>query len=289
MPIAVKCGCGKQLNVKDELAGKAIKCPGCGNVIKVGTAGARSAARPAAAPRPGAAPAGNRPANPKPAATRPAAPRPAVASPMQAASSSSMDDLFAEEGMDREVHAICPACSKELAPGAVLCTKCGFNMTTGEVLDGHKVLGVDIDKGTMALNKAEQDMAAAKKAQQDLLNKAGMPPWMLALVLFILGSAVAIAVLAVNASRREEAITFKPMQMFMNLGGSAFLLVSIGALFSLIALAFRTSLKQGFLSLTILYLFVFPFKHGKGSWKILAVAIVCGGIAGAFFAGASSM
>ena len=113
-----------------------------------------------------------------------------------------MDDLFAEEGMDREVGAICPACSKELSAGAVLCTKCGFNLQSGERLDGHKVAGVDIDMGTMALNKAAADMAEAKRMQAELIGKEGMPPWMLALVLFILGSAVGIAVLAVNASRR---------------------------------------------------------------------------------------
>jgi hypothetical protein len=280
MPIAVKCGCGKQLNVKDELAGKAIKCPGCGSVIKVvagGTTSQPSAPRPTA-PRPAVSP-------------RPAShpvPRPA-ASVSAAGNRSSMDDLFAEEGMDREVGMLCPACRKELPPGSVLCTKCGYNLQTGERHDAHKVAGVDISSGDVALNKAAKDIAAAKKAQEDLLGKAGMPPWMLALILFILGSAVFIAVLAVNATRRETAITFKPMQMFMNLGGSAFLLVSIGAAISLITLAFRADRKQGFLSLTILYLFVFPFKHGKGSWKILAVSVICGGIAGAFFFGASRM
>ncbi|MFG0253598.1 MAG: zinc ribbon domain-containing protein [Rhodopirellula sp. JB053] len=289
----MKFGCGKQLNVKDELAGKAIKCPGCGKVLRVGAAGgARPAAKSPAAAKPAAA----KPAQSRPAASRPAASGPSgspvapAANPLGVgATQSTMDDLFAEEGLDREVHAYCPACNKELKPGSVLCTNCGFNLSTGEVLDGHKVAGVDIDKGTMALNKAERDIAAAKKAQADMIGKAGMPPWMLALVLFILGSAVSIAVLAVNASRREEAIAFNPMQMFMNLGGAAFLLVSIGALLSLIALAFRTDRTQGLLSLTILYLFVFPFRYGKGSWKILAVALVCGGIAGAFFAGASSM
>lgn len=200
-----------------------------------------------------------------------------------------MDDLFAEEGLDREIAGVCPACNKELRAAAVFCTKCGFNLETGERLDGHQVDGVDIDMGTVALNKAARDMAEAKRLQAELIGKDGMPPWMLALILFILGSAVGIAVLAVNASRRAETIQFKPLQMFMNLGGSAFLLVSIGAALSLIALAFRTNRNQGLLSLTIVYLFVFPFKYGKGSWKILAVSLLCGGVAGAFFFGASRM
>lgn len=35
MPIRVKCACGKGLSVKDELAGKRIKCPGCGEALPV--------------------------------------------------------------------------------------------------------------------------------------------------------------------------------------------------------------------------------------------------------------
>src|SRR5262249_6581835 len=36
MPVAFSCPeCGKQLNVRDDLAGKRIKCPGCGAVVSV--------------------------------------------------------------------------------------------------------------------------------------------------------------------------------------------------------------------------------------------------------------
>jgi hypothetical protein len=35
MPITLACPCGKTLQVKDELAGKRIKCPGCGGVLDV--------------------------------------------------------------------------------------------------------------------------------------------------------------------------------------------------------------------------------------------------------------
>jgi hypothetical protein len=33
MPISVTCRCGKRLRVKDELAGKRVKCPACGAVL----------------------------------------------------------------------------------------------------------------------------------------------------------------------------------------------------------------------------------------------------------------
>src|SRR5690348_6976094 len=35
MPRIVKCSCGKQMRVKDELIGKRVKCPGCGKGVVV--------------------------------------------------------------------------------------------------------------------------------------------------------------------------------------------------------------------------------------------------------------
>lgn len=35
MPVTFQCGCGKTLRVKDELAGKRVKCPACGGVAAV--------------------------------------------------------------------------------------------------------------------------------------------------------------------------------------------------------------------------------------------------------------
>lgn len=44
MPIAVACSCGRQIQAKDELAGKTVKCPGCGNPLKIQGAGPVQAA-----------------------------------------------------------------------------------------------------------------------------------------------------------------------------------------------------------------------------------------------------
>jgi hypothetical protein len=35
MPITLPCPCGKTLQVKDDLSGKRIKCPGCGGILAV--------------------------------------------------------------------------------------------------------------------------------------------------------------------------------------------------------------------------------------------------------------
>ncbi|MGB7346188.1 MAG: zinc ribbon domain-containing protein, partial [Pirellulaceae bacterium] len=208
MPIQVKCKCGKALNVKDELAGKAVKCPGCGNVIKVGAAGAKAApARPAAA---------------KPAPV--------------AASADSLDDLFDEEGFSAHVAGVCPNCRAEMGAGSVFCTKCGFNKETGELLQSHKTAGVDIDHGTLALMKAEEDMKKSDRLQREMESKAGMPWWMLSLVLFMLGSGTAIAVIAVNMSNRTEEnanAEFSAMRLFLQVSAGAFALVAGGTLLKL--------------------------------------------------------
>jgi uncharacterized protein YxjI len=59
MPIQFKCGnpsCGKILRVKDELAGKVAKCPGCQTTIRIPEPAANAAAAPAPAPRASAPP-----------------------------------------------------------------------------------------------------------------------------------------------------------------------------------------------------------------------------------------
>ena len=35
MPIAVECGCGRRLKARDDLAGEAFACPGCGREVRV--------------------------------------------------------------------------------------------------------------------------------------------------------------------------------------------------------------------------------------------------------------
>jgi hypothetical protein len=49
MSISLSCECGKKLAVKDELAGKKVKCPGCGSVLAVPAADSE-AVTPAALP-----------------------------------------------------------------------------------------------------------------------------------------------------------------------------------------------------------------------------------------------
>src|SRR6185436_18452823 len=55
MPIKVTCACGAAFAAKDELAGRAVKCPKCQQPLKIPAAGGAPAApkKPAPAPAPG--------------------------------------------------------------------------------------------------------------------------------------------------------------------------------------------------------------------------------------------
>lgn len=249
MPIPVQCQCGKKLSVKDQFAGKTLKCPACGSAIQV----------PA----------------------RQAAPSP-VSNPM--------DELFDQEGFGKNIAAVCPSCSAEMEADAVLCTKCGYNKLTGEHIQGHLTPGLDIDMGTLALQKAQSDLVAADKLQKDMTEGAGMPWWMLGLIVFVLTSATALAVMAVmSANRTTGTDTFDPMKTFLVLSGSACTAVALGACLRLVVQGFKESQKQGFLCLTLLYLFVFTFQKPKGRIGPLLVMLVLGGTAAALFVKSQSV
>lgn len=260
MPIRINCHCGKVLNVPDTMAGKAVKCPGCGKPVKVPGTGGGSQAKAAAPAQPAAVPASSR-----------------------------MNDLFSEEGFSEHVAAVCPACRQEMDAGAVLCTKCGYNKESGERMTGHMTAGVDVSHGTLALQKAEQDMVKDRELQAKLLAGGGLPWWGLALVLFMISSALTIAVLAVNASRRvDETITFNPMGLFLTLAAVAFSLVSLGAYWMIVVHAFKTLGKKGLLALIPPWAIYYVCKNPKQTWRFLAACVVLGGIAGGLFAAAAS-
>ena len=255
MPIRIKCQCGKALAVKDELAGKAVKCPGCSQPIRVPAGSQLSASVKA--------------------------PQPSEAQLPALAGTASLADLFDEEGFTQQVAAVCPSCKAQMTAAAILCTKCGFNKQTGQMLSAHLTPGVDISQGTLALQAASGSMAKEVRLQQEMIKKAGLPWWGLALILFIGGSAVVIGTLAVNAARRvDETMQFNPRVMFLQLSGGACLVVAAGALLSLIVVAFRKSRKDGLLMFTVIYIFMFVFKNFRETWKTFLTVLIVGSIGG---------
>jgi hypothetical protein len=128
MPIKVACKCGQQFAANDNLAGKRVKCPKCGQPLTIPAAGGQEAkGQSPKAPSPKTQPAKDTKAAPK-------------ASPGKTAASTGgaggMSDLFDEAGIsapDTQTPR-CPNCGTALSPYAVLCVQCGFNLQTGQRL-----------------------------------------------------------------------------------------------------------------------------------------------------------
>jgi hypothetical protein len=116
MPIKVTCQCGQSFAAKDEMAGKAVRCPKCKQPLKI-PGGPSGPAKGAAGGRRQAPAAGAAPTAP-------------------AAAGGDLGDLFDELGLESpaptETGHPCPSCGQRMKPGAVLCVNCGFNLQTGQ-------------------------------------------------------------------------------------------------------------------------------------------------------------
>jgi hypothetical protein len=249
MPIKIRCQCGKTLNAPDSAAGKAVKCPGCGKALRV----------PAGGP-------GGSVARSKPTAAKSAGPKP-QAKPA-ALGTDDIGSLFDEEGFSAKVEAVCPNCRIEMPANAVLCTKCGFHKETGTVLESHKTVGVDIDKSTLALEKAADDLVKDHALQQELLKGGGMPWWALVMVLVIGGGGLGVAVLGVNAANQEtEAEGPGVLASVLMLAGATFQFAAAVCLLIVVIRAFR-------------YYFLHVVTNFKEVGKVFVIGLLLG-IAGA--------
>lgn len=160
MPIRVACQCGKAFAAPDNLAGKAVKCPGCGQPLRI----------------PGGAAA--------PAPARPAAPQPAPLS-------GGLADLLDEAGIAQHAGPRCPQCEAPLAPTAVLCVKCGFHRQSGqrvysEVKAGGKEIGHG-DAASFLMARAAAEVAASPVAKDDKDTGGVASIWTWVFMLFLPG------------------------------------------------------------------------------------------------------
>lgn len=120
--IAFKCSCGKALKVKDEAAGKRVRCPACKQVIPV-------------------------------PAPQPKVPKPAKDIGVALDSAKPEDDAdFGLQDYEPEhgEHRVegegkhCPACHMLLPQSALLCTICGHDFRTGKVYEEPKSIAEKI-------------------------------------------------------------------------------------------------------------------------------------------------
>lgn len=115
--ITVKCKCGQAFAAKAELAGKKVKCPGCGDPVLIQ---AKANSRGTATKQ-----------TPKKQVTRKAASQ----------SKSEMAELFDEVGFNPEDGSAakkCPECRASMRDEAIICIECGYNETTGKVMKTYR-------------------------------------------------------------------------------------------------------------------------------------------------------
>jgi len=199
MPIKVTCQCGKSFAAKDELAGKAVKCPNCQKPLRIPAA--NQPATPAAAPKKQA---------PKPAAKQPAA------APKR---SSDTDDVFDELGLQAPEAGArpCPGCGSALAENAVVCIHCGYNTKLGRRMETVKI---GKDEGPTGHGAVSTDLLnrAAQTIDEDKLEdikktKQGLPWWVWLAVLVVLGGFLAYMIIRANredAKPKEGTTQFSP-------------------------------------------------------------------------------
>lgn len=139
MKISIQCQCGKQYQVKPELAGKKLKCQACGTAISVpadmefkGESTPKKAATPAAKAKPPAAKtpaaAGAKPA-PAPAKKAAAPAPPQAEAPPQAPRHSILDEHMAGAArLPNPGEMFCPGCNAIIQSAAVICVSCGYDL-----------------------------------------------------------------------------------------------------------------------------------------------------------------
>ena len=145
MPIKVACKCGQKFAAKDELAGKAVKCPKCKQPLRI----------------PGGKQAPSKPAAPKQAPGTPQKPA-APQSPAGLGGGGGMDDLFNDLTVEQSVTGtgnVCPNCLEGIAQNAVVCVHCGFRMDDGERLE--------TEKGSEKVKRGHQKLESFGNAQLD--------------------------------------------------------------------------------------------------------------------------
>lgn len=257
MAIKVQCGsCSSSFQVKDELAGRRVKCPKCKDPLTIG----------------------------KPAAMRGAAPAAAAHNPLL--------DLLDEQNVRSVARGpVCENCGIELQPGAVVCIECGFNHETGESLRTEIYqddLSAQSSDGSMSdadrlMAKAEKDISESPVTADGQDFGDGADSYLIAavagvigLVLIGVGLTVILTMEQVNEYIASSAIS---------LIASAGLYIAMGLWITIVA--FKQKQVHGVVCVCTAFLWciVFGFMRGKQLLLptiILLVAFLIGAASGAY-------
>lgn len=254
MPIKFKCSCGHVLSVPDKFAGKTGKCPKCQKAVKV----------------------------PLPKAATATAAKAATAVP-----AGLMDSLLDEAGLVKRTGPICPKCSADIRPGAVVCTKCGLHFEQGEQLVGFDAQTLRPEFDNPFLQEASDNMV--RDLDMDLRrDRASMPWWVI--MSFLIGAITlcAAGVILVDGNFGEPAPenTFigglQRLAVFTVLGMTATitgLAIVVFAHLSITFFGFTKSMGKGLACFFLPLLFSIPYgvmnwSENKAPVKAIIVASI---------------
>ena len=259
MAIRATCGsCGSTFNARDELAGKRVKCPKCKERMVI----------PAA--------------NSAPVSAGVAVAAPAAIDPMEA--------LLQEANIGPASRGgpICPSCAAPIAPGAVICVECGFNLETGEQLrvtkeknDGAADTGLtDAEK---IMRKAEADIEDTPVGGEDQDFGDGGDSFVIAGVAGIILAILVVIGLVVIFSMDQVSKFYN--SGFISFVASCSMWVGMSIWISYVA--FRAKIGHGLACVLTLgfYCIIFGFMQGKALLMptiILLVALVVGMASGVY-------
>lgn len=264
MPIKVTCKCGQSFAAKEQLAGKAVKCPKCAQPLRI--------------PQPQQKP---------PAPQQPAPP-----------AAGGLGDLLDEAGMSGHEHddyqgARCPSCDAPLAHNATLCVECGLNLQTGKFMKG---IGQDTKRGPVKaegyegaaqelLSKAEKALAAAPAAADRGEKENWFIPYVTAGALIAVGAVGFVLWMgfsrlinmpeeeaADQASRLGDKIVFIVALSLLGIGS---LVWSVAQLMTIVHAFKYGDTVHGFLSIFISgYCVVYAFMEGlAGKIKLFGISL----------------
>lgn len=264
MPIRVQCACGAAFAAKDELAGRAVKCPKCQQPLKIPAAGAPAAQSPATMPSTPAAP------------RQMAAPLPSQSAGMQGAGPrppSSTDSMFDDVGLKTQQAgtAPCPGCAAPLAVNAVICINCGYNRKLGRRMETVKNMeaaplpgghSVSVDE---LLGKAARSIDDDKEEERKK-TREGMPWWVYLIGMCgVIGFMVTMMVLPQDTALMTGGIIMYGLAIVVNLYAHIRILI----------IAFNESVTQGICVLLVpCYEFIFIVMHWDqcGGYFLMSLA-----------------
>jgi uncharacterized OB-fold protein/uncharacterized membrane protein YeaQ/YmgE (transglycosylase-associated protein family) len=209
--LMVRCKCGKAVKVPAKFAGKAVKCPGCGDAVRIPAAVAAGSAPGAGTSRPRG-----------------------TASGADPAVNALLDEV--DLGKSRTGRR-CPECRHDLEPNDVLCVKCGYNTETGKKIKTKKVQKIESISGVPVgpvKSKSKEDAPPAVNALAKLLNQVGS---LLLLITILFTAYRAYAAMQAEPDRGVDALV-------SNLTESGIYLIGAGLLFGVVPYAVAANLVQ---------------------------------------------